>query len=35
MREVADAGATWWVDYVPAGSYEEMWSAIAAGPLTL
>jgi hypothetical protein len=33
LREVADAGATWWLEYVPAGDPATMRAAVARGPL--
>ncbi|HET8845011.1 MAG TPA: LLM class flavin-dependent oxidoreductase, partial [Ktedonobacteraceae bacterium] len=33
MKSLAEAGVTWWVEYVPAGPLEEMREAIQRGPL--
>ena len=33
IRSLAEAGATWWLEWVPAASFEEMRRAIARGPL--
>ncbi|MBM0257875.1 LLM class flavin-dependent oxidoreductase [Micromonospora sp. 4G55] len=33
LAELASAGATWWLEYVPAGDPERMRAAVARGPL--
>ncbi|MFE9957461.1 hypothetical protein [Micromonospora sp. NPDC005299] len=33
LAELAAAGATWWLEYVPAGDPAEMRAAVARGPL--
>ncbi|MGN9811685.1 hypothetical protein ACTMSW_20290 [Micromonospora sp. BQ11] len=33
LGEVAQAGATWWLEYVPAGPAEDMRATVARGPL--
>ena len=34
VSSLEEAGATWWIEWVPASSYEEMKRAIERGPLT-
>jgi hypothetical protein len=33
MRSLAEAGATWYVEYLPPGTYKAMHAAVARGPL--
>lgn len=35
IRSVAEAGATWWGEWVPPGPLEQMRQAVEAGPLTV
>ncbi|GLV55423.1 luciferase-like protein [Dictyobacter sp. S3.2.2.5] len=35
MKVLAEAGVTWWVEYVPAGSVEEMRESVMRGPLRI
>jgi alkanesulfonate monooxygenase SsuD/methylene tetrahydromethanopterin reductase-like flavin-dependent oxidoreductase (luciferase family) len=35
MRSLAEAGVTWWVEYVPVGKLEEMREKVQRGPLRL
>jgi hypothetical protein len=32
MRSLADAGVTWWVEYVPASELEAMRTSVRRGP---
>ena len=35
MRALAEAGVTWWVEYVPAGELDEMRESVRRGPLRI
>jgi len=35
MKSLAEAGVTWWVEYVPAGELEEMRESVKRGPLRI
>jgi alkanesulfonate monooxygenase SsuD/methylene tetrahydromethanopterin reductase-like flavin-dependent oxidoreductase (luciferase family) len=35
MKSLAEAGVTWWVEYVPASSLEEMRESVKRGPLRI
>jgi hypothetical protein len=35
MRSLAEAGVTWWVEYVPAGEVEVMRESVRRGPLRI
>ncbi|GER91403.1 hypothetical protein KDW_55650 [Dictyobacter vulcani] len=35
MKALAEAGVTWWVEYVPAGDLETMREGVQRGPLRI
>ena len=35
MKSLAEAGVTWWVEYVPAGEYGAMRESVQRGPLRI
>ena len=35
MRSLAEAGVTWWVEYVEAGDLEAMRESVRRGPLRI
>jgi hypothetical protein len=35
MQALAEAGVTWWVEYVPAGELDQMRESVRRGPLRI
>jgi hypothetical protein len=35
MKALAEAGVTWWVEYVPAGHLDAMRDSVRRGPLRI